>query len=447
MPTTTNLEIDLLEENQSLPEVTTNAGTNKIDGALTDLFTQAMADSNQTVADDDALSTMFIECTGALTATRQLTLPVNKKIYFIKDSTTGGFDLTVIASGGAGFTVSKDGWNLMRCDGTDAELIKVLAPGDINSDLAITITASNYPLTAVEATNYNVITVTGALTANRDLIIPTTEKLFYINNTDTSGYKLIAKASGQPGVWVKPGWNLIRMNGTDADLVYPNGIIKWDAMKRPSSPHSEDWELGDSVLSMTALGSATLTLPTVGGMMYFDPPSAYDVLHRPIPSGGQDFMVTTKMYFNTDTVNSANYAGIWIGEADGITNNLDSCMIRGLSTGDFWWTGNTYTGQPIAVGTTSFSLQTSEMTKGPWFIRGWYDQSAHEITWLGSLNGVDWMILGVITTPQKSAPFTEYGIIGADVTGASKHWFEFWRVIEGADLSGNIYDPEGGVVY
>jgi len=89
----------------------TNLGT-LIEQAISGVVTQAMADADQTLTITQGGSTatlnarnMFIECTGALTAARNLIVPTNKKLYFISNATTGGFAITVKVSGQTGVSV------------------------------------------------------------------------------------------------------------------------------------------------------------------------------------------------------------------------------------------------------------------------------------------------------------------------------------------------------
>ena len=102
----------------------TNLGT-LIEQAVSGVVTQAMADSNQTITIPNGATgvarNMFIECTGALTAARQLIVPANKKIYFIFNNTTGGFAITVLVSGQTGVSVpnGKKVILVMNSAGTD----------------------------------------------------------------------------------------------------------------------------------------------------------------------------------------------------------------------------------------------------------------------------------------------------------------------------------------
>jgi len=114
MPSTysTNLAIELIgtgEQSGTWGNTTnTNLGT-LIEQSISGVVTQAMADSNQTITIPNGATgvarNMYIECTGALTAARQLIVPTNKKLYFIFNNTTGGFAITVLVSGQTGVSV------------------------------------------------------------------------------------------------------------------------------------------------------------------------------------------------------------------------------------------------------------------------------------------------------------------------------------------------------
>ena len=86
----------------------TNLGT-LIEQAISGVVTQAMADADQTITIPNGATgvarNMFIECTGALTAARNLIVPANKKLYFISNATSGGFAITVKVSGQTGVSV------------------------------------------------------------------------------------------------------------------------------------------------------------------------------------------------------------------------------------------------------------------------------------------------------------------------------------------------------
>jgi microcystin-dependent protein len=107
-----NLAIELLGNGDQAGNwgstTNTNLGT-LIEQAISGVVTQAMADADQTITIPNGTTgvarNMFIECTGALTAARNLIVPTNKKLYFISNATTGGFAITVKVSGQTGISV------------------------------------------------------------------------------------------------------------------------------------------------------------------------------------------------------------------------------------------------------------------------------------------------------------------------------------------------------
>ena len=108
----TNLAIELMGAGEQAGNwgstTNTNLGT-LIEQAISGVETQAMADADQTITIPNGATgvarNMFIECTGALTAARNLIVPTNKKLYFISNATTGGFAITVKVSGQTGVSV------------------------------------------------------------------------------------------------------------------------------------------------------------------------------------------------------------------------------------------------------------------------------------------------------------------------------------------------------
>jgi len=129
MPSTysTNLAITLMatgEESGNWGNITnTNLGT-LIEQAISGYVIQSMSDSDLTLSMNNGSTSvprnMAIEVTGALTATRNLIIPANKKLYFIYNNTTGGHSIVVKVSGQTGVTVPNGRKISLVCNGTDA---------------------------------------------------------------------------------------------------------------------------------------------------------------------------------------------------------------------------------------------------------------------------------------------------------------------------------------
>ena len=125
----TNLKIELIttgEKDGEWGDITnTNLGT-LLEQAISGYVTQVISNSSDTVITIPDGSTgvarnMFIEMTstGDLTATRNLIVPANKKLYFIYNNTTGGFAVTVKVSGLTGVSVPNGRKVILVCNGTD----------------------------------------------------------------------------------------------------------------------------------------------------------------------------------------------------------------------------------------------------------------------------------------------------------------------------------------
>lgn len=80
--------------------------------------TQAMADANQPLSNVKALCDV-VECTGALTAQRNLTIPHWGKPRLIFNATTGGFGVQAIGPSGTGFVVTNGKHAWVYSDGTN----------------------------------------------------------------------------------------------------------------------------------------------------------------------------------------------------------------------------------------------------------------------------------------------------------------------------------------
>jgi len=109
----TNLAIELIGSGDQAGTWGTTTNTNLgtlIEQAISGIVTQAITDGADTVITIPNGATgvarnMVIECTGALTAARNLIVPANKKLYFIYNNTTGGYAVTVKVSGQTGISV------------------------------------------------------------------------------------------------------------------------------------------------------------------------------------------------------------------------------------------------------------------------------------------------------------------------------------------------------
>lgn len=124
MTQTTTLAVTLVDSAQSQKEVTVNEGTVRFDAALGTLV-KTVTDADYTLS---LVSTPpewvwgIIEIHGALTGTRHIVVPANKKAYSFVNLTTGGHSIIVHVDLGSpldpGVTIPNGQTAQVRCTGT-----------------------------------------------------------------------------------------------------------------------------------------------------------------------------------------------------------------------------------------------------------------------------------------------------------------------------------------
>lgn len=113
MATFSNLGIKLIGTGEESGTWGTSTNTNMelVDQAISGYISHALADANATLAIADGSSSVarnkYINFTGTLTAHRTITLSPNdlEKTWYVKNATTGGFNL-VFKQGSSGTTVT-----------------------------------------------------------------------------------------------------------------------------------------------------------------------------------------------------------------------------------------------------------------------------------------------------------------------------------------------------
>lgn len=220
----------------------TNLGT-LIEQAVSGVVTQAMADANQTITIPNGATgvarNMFIECTGALTAVRQLIVPANKKLYFVYNNTTGGFAITVLVSGQTGVSVpnGKKVILVMNSSGTDI------------------VDATNY-MSGLTVGSLNGIIkgttgVLSAATAGSDYVAPGTATTFSATQTFNGTSSTVALKE----------LNIIEPASITAvaPTATTNFYVNSGAVQYITANNANNWTLNFAFSSGTALNSAMTT--------------------------------------------------------------------------------------------------------------------------------------------------------------------------------------------
>jgi hypothetical protein len=81
-------------------------------------FVLAMADANKTLTYEQAMCESM-ELTGALTALRDVIVPLVPRSYTVFANTTGGHGVRVIGASGTGITIADTKRAIVECDGTN----------------------------------------------------------------------------------------------------------------------------------------------------------------------------------------------------------------------------------------------------------------------------------------------------------------------------------------
>jgi hypothetical protein len=111
------------ENNTTWGTIFNNQFSDLIDSAIAGYLTVAVADANKTLTTSngspDESRAAVLQFTGALTANRTITIPAVSKIYFLRNTTTGGFELVIKTAAGVAITIPAAASVVAVCDGTD----------------------------------------------------------------------------------------------------------------------------------------------------------------------------------------------------------------------------------------------------------------------------------------------------------------------------------------
>lgn len=122
-----NLRLELIttgEQQGTWGSTTNNNLGTLLEQAITGYASVAVTDGADTTlttanGSSDQARNMTLNLTGALTAARNVICPSTPKIYVVKNSTTGGFAVTLKVTGQTGISVPNGGTYLLFVDGTD----------------------------------------------------------------------------------------------------------------------------------------------------------------------------------------------------------------------------------------------------------------------------------------------------------------------------------------
>jgi microcystin-dependent protein len=120
--TSLRVELQTTGENRSTWGTKNNGTVNHLEDGIAGYDSIALSDGNYSLStangSDDEARMHMLNFTGTLTAVRTITIPSVSKSYILRNSTTGGYNLT-ISAGGTTATVTNGNWAHIWTDGTD----------------------------------------------------------------------------------------------------------------------------------------------------------------------------------------------------------------------------------------------------------------------------------------------------------------------------------------
>jgi len=286
----------------------TNLGT-LLEQAISGYVTQAITDGADTTitipnGTTGVARNMFLELTGALTATRNLIVPTNKKLYFVHNNTTGGFAVTVKVSGLTGVSVPNGRKVILVSNGTDIVEAHNAISGNatVGGTLGVTGTSTLAALSATTGTFSSTLGVTGVATLGNGAILGTPASGVVTNLTGTasiningtvgattattgafttlsaSGYATFtgSDAGGAEAVFRNTGGGGIRISDNNADAAardfrIGNRVSAFGDMgiavstTKGGNTFTNIMTLAAGSVAVTGTLSATSTLSTTGG--------------------------------------------------------------------------------------------------------------------------------------------------------------------------------------
>src|SRR5262245_60000708 len=117
MPTSPNLGITHVEQNQTNKEVTIDEAIDLLDQAMTDTVDIDVTSGNATVSADDYAENIRLKITGATTGGRTVTLPQSKRLILIV-SDSGNTQSVSIVRGSTSISLAAGAMGFFYTDGT-----------------------------------------------------------------------------------------------------------------------------------------------------------------------------------------------------------------------------------------------------------------------------------------------------------------------------------------
>jgi len=234
--------------------------------------------------------------------------------------------------------------------------ISVAGTNNLTTDGDITLAVSNGTNTSTFASTgtnstvaqYYVLNCSGARTAARNIIVPTSSKTYVVINNTTGGYAITVKKSGGTGVSIANGETaIVYYNSTTSDVVK---VTTFGTVLPVSSG-------GTGVATLTGIvkgnGTSAMTA-AVSGTDYAPATSGTSILYGNGSGGFSNVTVSTGLNFSGGVLTATGGAGT-------VTSVSGTGTVNGLTlSGTVTTTGSlTLSGEVTSLTTANFTVQQS----------------------------------------------------------------------------------------
>lgn len=221
------LELQATGENRTTWGIKANNDFELIEDAIAGYTSIAMGNANVTLTalngTADQSRSMILNFTGTHTAIRTVTIPSVSKLYFIRNSTTGGFAINVKTSSGNTIVVGSGKSATIFCDGTNCVSSFEMSADDITSG---TLADGRLPATMTRKAFNGGLSISNTVAAtNMDLSDHLQMYAGYgFNITSTTMNYTVA--SGASHAWNVNGTEVMRVNTSGLTLSQPLAVAE-----------------------------------------------------------------------------------------------------------------------------------------------------------------------------------------------------------------------------
>lgn len=403
-----NLRLELIGtgEQQGTWGITTNTNLGTlIEQAVCGYASVTVDDAGNTIltvsnGEPDESRNMVIELVGVITADRTVICPAIEKIYVVKNSTSGGHDITFKVTGQTGVVVPNGETVFVYVDGTDANNITGSIATQYADDVSITggvidgvdilngtmdnTSIANVSIEDSTITNGN---VTGSNASNLYITTSIIEDTSITNGT-ISGTS-ISNASINVSS-ITDG----TMDGTSlTDVSISNGTMTGTTVSNASisNPSITNGTMNGTSITNVSISNSTITNVSVSNLT--------NVSNISITSGTIDNVTISTSVFNGGTINSASITSATI-----TSGSLANASASNISVNNSSVIGGTMNGTSIS----NVSLSSSNVT-----ITG------GTITGISNLASNNVSITGGNITGISNLASSNVSITGGTITGVT----------------------------